>query len=90
MPGYDGADTTVAVEVKILTKLQDTLGELTHMLYQLKRTGSIHPEEKRKLAWLFDSPDFSASYIGHTGHFVEASIVELKKRLQTIEDAAHG
>lgn len=83
-------DTSVAVEVKILTKLQDTLGELTHLLYELKRTGSIHPEEKRKLAWLFDSPDFAASYIGHTGHFVEASIVELKRKLQKFEGGAHG
>jgi ppGpp synthetase/RelA/SpoT-type nucleotidyltranferase len=90
VPGYNGANTTVAVEVKILTKLQDTLGELTHLLYELKRTGNIRPEEKRKLAWLFDSPHFSASYIGHTGHFVEASIVELKKRLQEFEVTANG
>jgi ppGpp synthetase/RelA/SpoT-type nucleotidyltranferase len=90
VPGYDGNDTTVAVEVKILTKFQDTLGELTHLLYELKRKGSIQAEEKRKLAWLFDSPDFSASYVGHTGHFIEASIVELKKKLQAFEDGTNG
>ncbi len=91
VPGYDGSDTTVAVEVKVLTKLQDTLGELTHMLYELKRTGTIRSEEKRKLAWLFESPDFSASYIGHAGHYIEASIVELKRKLQSFEGAInHG
>ncbi|WGX98297.1 hypothetical protein [Nocardioides sp. L-11A] len=90
VPGYDGQDATVCVEVKILTKFQDTLGELTHLLYELKRTGRLPEEEKRKLAWLFDSPDFAASYVGHTGHFIEASIVDLKQRLQGFEGIVNG
>lgn len=90
VPGYGGTDVTVAVEVKILTKLQDTLGELTHMLYELKRTGRMAVEEKRKLAWFFESPDFVASYVGHTGHFIEASIVDLKKKLQKLKEVDNG
>lgn len=72
----------VALEIKVLTKLQDTLGELTHMLYELKRTGRISTEKKRKLAWMFDSPDFEASYLGHTLHYMESSLVRLRKTLE--------
>lgn len=90
VPGYDGQDTTVALEIKVLTKAQDTLGELTHLLYEKKRTGQVESVAKRKLAWLFGSPDFLASYIGHTGHFVESSIVDLKNRLLGLEDYEDG
>lgn len=85
VPGYDGGDSIAALEIKVLTKAQDTLGELTHLLYEKKRTGQIPPVAKRKLAWLFDSPDFLASYVGHTGHFVEASIVDLKNQILELE-----
>lgn len=90
VPGYDGQNTNVALEIKVLTKAQDTLGELTHLLYKKKRTGQLESVAKRKLAWLFESPDFLASYIGHTGHFVESSIVDLKNRLLALEDGEDG
>ncbi len=90
VPGYDGQEATVALEVKVLTKAQDTLGELTHLLYEKKRTGQLESVATRKLAWQVDSPDFLASYIGHTGHFVESSIVDLKNRLLELEGREDG
>ncbi|MCI2238097.1 hypothetical protein MO973_09575 [Paenibacillus sp. TRM 82003] len=90
VPGYDGQETTVALEVKVLTKAQDTLGELTHLLYEKKRTGQLESVAKRKLAWQFESPDFLASYIGHAGHFVESSIVDLKNRLLGLKGYENG
>lgn len=83
--GADGAKTEVTFEIKVLTKLQDTLGELTHLLYELKRTKRLTPQKKRKLAWMFDEPDFIASYVGHTAHYVEASLVGLKAELDKLE-----
>lgn len=77
--------TQIALEIKVLTKLQDNLGELTHLLYELKRTGKIKSEKKRKLAWMLDSPDFTASYVGHSAHYIEAAMVGLKKELAGLE-----
>ncbi len=85
VPGYDGGDTRVAFEIKVLTKMQDTLGELTHMLYERQRTGLVPVESKSRLAWLFEEPDFLASYIGHAGHFIEASMVGLKDSVNGLE-----
>ena len=82
--GPDG-DTEIAFEIKILTKMQDNLGELTHLLYEFKRTGRIESKKKRALAWLFDSTDFEASYLGHSAHYIEASLVRLKAELTKIE-----
>lgn len=84
VPGPDGSDVEVAFEIKILTKLQDNLGELTHLLYEFKRTGRIESKKKRALAWLFESTDFEASYIGHSAHYIEASLVRLKAELANI------
>lgn len=86
VPTLEGGQTQVALEIKVLTKLQDTLGELTHALYALKRTGKIKAEKKRKLAWLFESPDFAASYLGHSTHYIESEIVRLKDKLATLKD----
>jgi hypothetical protein len=85
VPGYSEEDVTVALEVKVLTKMQDTLGELTHLLYEKHRTGAIPLEKKRKLAWQLRTPDFRAAYLGHTGHFLEASMCELKDQILQME-----
>ncbi|WP_344192894.1 hypothetical protein [Pedococcus aerophilus] len=85
VPAAGGGSRTVALEIKVLTKLQDTLGELTHLLYEAKRTGRIPSEKKRKLAWMIDSPDFLASYVGHSAHFIEAQLVILKSELMEME-----
>lgn len=81
VPAASGESRSVAVEIKVLTKLQDTLGELTHLLYEQKRTGRVPSEQKRKLAWLIESPDFLASYVGHSAHFIESQFVSLKNQI---------
>lgn len=86
VPTADGADVEVAFEIKVLTKIQDTLGELTHLLYELKRTNRLTPQKKRKLAWMFEDPDFTASYVGHSAHYMEASLVGLKAVLNNLEE----
>jgi hypothetical protein len=85
VPDAEGADIEIAFEVKVLTKLQDTLGELTHLLYEHKRTGRLKTEKKRKLAWDFESLDFNASYVGHNAQYLEASMVRLKIQLADLE-----
>jgi ppGpp synthetase/RelA/SpoT-type nucleotidyltranferase len=85
VPGYGTDDTTVALEVKVLTKLQDTLGELTHLLYEKHRTGEIPLQKKRKVAWQLRTADFRATYLGHSGHFLEAAICELKDQILQME-----
>lgn len=85
----EGPDVA-ALEIKVLTKTQDTLGELTHLLYEHKRTGSLPTMLKRKLAWEFDSPDFTASYVGHTSHLIEVMFVTLKAALHDREGDPRG
>jgi hypothetical protein len=82
VPTASGGLAEIAVEIKVLTKLQDTLSELTHLLYEHNRTGSGESRKKREIAWLIDIPDFDASYVGHSAHFIEASIVKLKQAIQ--------
>lgn len=82
LPGQ--SESKITLEVKILTKLQDTLGELTHLLYELKRTGQVETKKKRKLAWEIESEDFSASYLGHSAHYLESEIVNLKHKLEKL------
>lgn len=85
VPGDDSTPaSTVALEIKVLTKMQDQLGELTHLLYERHRTGELKLEKKRKSAWQFDSPDFLATYLGHSGHFLEAKICDLKDAIVSL------
>ncbi len=89
VPGDDSIPpSTVALEIKVLTKMQDQLGELTHLLYEKHRTGVLKLEKKRKSAWQFDSPDFLATYLGHTGHFLEAKICDLKDTILSLDQGA--
>jgi ppGpp synthetase/RelA/SpoT-type nucleotidyltranferase len=83
VPNYGGRreQTTVVLEVKILTKMQDLLGELTHLLYEQHRRGEVPAEKKRKFAWDRRDPDFLAAYLGHAGHFLESSIADLKDQV---------
>lgn len=81
-------ETTVALEVKVLTKMQDQLGELTHILYEKHRTGEVKLEKKRKLAWQLATPDFRAAYLGHSGHFLEAAICDLKDEILELDGSA--
>ena len=90
VPAIGGGTRTVALEIKVLTKLQDTLGELTHLLYEKKRTGQIPSVKKRKLAWRIESPDFLASYVGHSAHFIEAQLVSLKNEILEMGTEKHG
>jgi len=89
VPGDDSIPpSTVSLEIKVLTKMQDQLGELTHLLYEKHRTGALKLEKKRKSAWQFDSPDFLATYLGHSGHFFEAKICDLKDTILKLEQGA--
>jgi len=90
VPTPSGGDATVALEVKVLTTMQDTLGELTHLLYEKHRTGEISAEKKRKVAWQFGTSDFMATYLGHSGHFLEASVAELKDQILSLRSAPRG
>jgi ppGpp synthetase/RelA/SpoT-type nucleotidyltranferase len=83
--GIGVPESTVSLEIKVLTKMQDQLGELTHILYEKHRTGAIKREKKRKVAWQLGTPDFLATYLGHTGHFVEAAICDLKSAVQELD-----
>lgn len=81
VPSLGAEDREIAVEVKVLTKLQDMLGELTHLMYESQRTGSMEVPKKRKSAWRIDETQFDATYIGHAAHNLEAQISKLKREL---------
>ncbi|PZE55701.1 hypothetical protein DEJ04_14140 [Curtobacterium sp. MCLR17_044] len=81
----NNTEIDVAVEIKILTKMQDTLGELTHLLYEKQRTKVLPTEKKRKSAWEPGTPQFRATYLGHSGHFIESAMLDLKAEVIRLE-----
>ncbi len=86
----EGEPRMVALEIKIITKMQDLLGELTHLLYEKQRTGELTTVKKRKVAWQLGDPVFRATYVGHAGHHLESAICELKEAIMTIESSLDG
>lgn len=81
LPAYVMTNAEIAagnlkIEIQITTQLQETMRELTHKLYSEAREREVKPADSK---WAFGTPQFKASYLGHTLHFLEGLIVELKR-----------
>ena len=63
-------------EIQVTTQMQDVLRAMTHVYYRERR---IKPQPKSADArWNFSSPDFRATYLGHTLHLLEGIVAELR------------
>jgi ppGpp synthetase/RelA/SpoT-type nucleotidyltranferase len=71
----------LTVEIQITTQLQEVLKELTHPFYRNTRASAIR-DRSDDWKWQFKSPQFMASYLGHTLHLLEGIIVQLKEQME--------
>src|SRR5207249_4030342 len=73
---WDTQLVEISVELQITTQLQEVILSLTHKFYEERR----EREPKRdQVGWQWDyqSPEFSANYLGHVLHFIEGTIIEV-------------
>ena len=70
-------DFTLPIEIQITTQLQEVLYDLTHTIYEDLRNGVIRQDDGWK--WETENPLFKSAYISHTLHFLESSIVDIRK-----------
>lgn len=80
VPAYnwDTWSPEFVLEIQVTTELQYNIRRLLHKYYESRR---VQPMPTRhSLQWDYRSPEFSASYLGHILHYVEAMIVELREK----------
>jgi hypothetical protein len=65
------------LEIQITTRLKATLRSLTHPYYESRRS---QPRAVRPWQWSFQSDEFMANYLGHTLHFLEGVMIEVRDR----------
>jgi ppGpp synthetase/RelA/SpoT-type nucleotidyltranferase len=68
---------TMRAEIQVTTQMQDVLRDMTHVYYRQRR---VEPQSAKPSAarWDFQSPDFRATYLGHTLHLIEGIVAELR------------
>ena len=74
---WDTHKVSFSIELQVRTELQESIQKLLHSYY--KRRG---PERERNWQWNFESDEFVANYMGHILHYVEATIVDIRKKLE--------
>jgi len=82
--GWAKKPISALVEIQITTQLQDVLRQLTHPFYENRRVRASRDQEEWK--WQLQSPQFKASYLGHTLHLLEGMIVEIKKEIGRVPE----
>jgi hypothetical protein len=65
------------LEIQITTRLKETLRSLTHPYYESRRG---RPAPSRPWQWNYRSDEFIANYLGHTLHFLEGVMIEVRER----------
>ncbi|WP_164013901.1 hypothetical protein [Pyxidicoccus trucidator] len=71
----------VRVEVQLTTQLQEVLRALTHVFYEELRLQEQREGDEWK--WNYSTGRFKASYLGHTLHLLEGTIMELRHTSQS-------
>tara|TARA_R110002072_G_scaffold94742_2_gene209119 strand:- start:2398 stop:3201 length:804 start_codon:yes stop_codon:yes gene_type:complete len=69
------------VEIQVTTELQGALREITHKLYEKERVTGLGADWKHD----FESERFRAAYMSHSLRFIEAMIVDLRRRVEEQE-----
>lgn len=80
IPGdrWETENVSLAIEIQIITQLQEVIRRLTHKFYEARRE---QPSEVRSnWQWDYRSDEFTANYLGHILHYVEGMIMEVRTR----------
>jgi len=75
---WDTVRVRVPMELQVTTQIQDLLRALLHKYYEQRREEAQPPGFVWQ--WDYKSDQFSAAYLGHILHYVEAMIVELRDK----------
>jgi len=68
------------IEIQINTSLKEAISKVTHKAYEVRRLG---PGEDNDWKWNHESKDFKMNYLGHILHFIDGTVVEVRKQTIT-------
>lgn len=75
---WDYTGLTAPVEMQVTTQVKDVIRDLTHRFYEQRRLRP--PGSSRQWQWEYRSDEFSANYLGHTLHYLEGTIMDIRDR----------
>lgn len=68
----------IAIEIQIITQLQEVIRRLTHKFYEARRQQPI--QARSNWQWDYKSDEFTTNYLGHILHYVEGMIMDVRTR----------
>jgi len=81
---WDYTGLTAPVELQVTTQVKDVIRDLTHRFYEVRR---MRPRiATRKWQWDYEGDDFAANYLGHTLHYLEGTIMDVRERAKRMGD----
>lgn len=75
---WDYTMLAAPVEIQVTTQVKDVIRDLTHPFYEARRMEPTTPN--RKWQWDYRCEEFSANYLGHTLHYLEGTIMDIRDR----------
>ncbi len=70
-------DILFSVEIQVSTELQEAIKQLTHELYEQRRS-LTGVEKEKKWQWNNQSLEFKSYYLGHILHYLDGMLVEAR------------
>lgn len=71
-----GRGNSITTEIQVATQVQDLLRGLSHEIYEARRLR--YSPDKKQWKWNFQSKEFMSGYIGHSLHFLEGLLIQLR------------
>lgn len=83
---WDTREVRVTVEIQVTTQLQEVIRKLLHKHYSGNRSNTPK-ESERPWQWNYDKPEFSTNYLGHILHYIEGTILEVRKKQKSNDES---
>lgn len=81
---WDYTGLSAPIEIQVTTQVKDVIRDLTHRYYEVRRQ---RPESgTKKWQWEYRSDEFAANYLGHTLHYLEGTIMDIRERAKRMGD----
>ncbi len=75
---FDTERVPIKVEIQVTTQLQEAINRLTHKYYEERRRKVKSSDSKWQ--WHYKNDEFIPNYLGHTLHYTEGMIMEVRNR----------
>ncbi len=76
--GIETQKKKISVEIQVTTQIKDVIREMTHKVYEKRRTRLFTPHNKWQ--WDYKSKEFAPNYIGHILHYVEGTMMDIRDK----------